>query len=163
LCMCVISERKRRQCEKVSGCRMRGEELLCYCAEVRGLPCCLAMPCLNASPPSTIDLPQKTCSSHPPAKPEWAAAAPWDEHSPVATSHSRVLTLLLERGAIRHTRQWKSRIPLTDGVAVVFNLPMGYFRLVETHALAQPCRQPAAPSLAELTCLHHDHTRTCRW
>jgi hypothetical protein len=51
--VCVISEQKKRQCEKVSGRRGRGEELLCYCAAVRGLPCCLAMPCLNASPPST--------------------------------------------------------------------------------------------------------------
>jgi hypothetical protein len=143
------------ECEAKSCCAV----LLCCSAWSALLPCDALLECFPS-----IDLPRETCSSHPPAKPEWAAAAPWDEHSPVATSHRRVLTLLLERGAIRHTRQWKSRIPLTDGVAVVFDLPMGYFRLVETHALAQPCRQPAAPSLAELTCLHHnDDTRTCRW
>jgi hypothetical protein len=111
--VCVIKRMEEEECEEVSGRReSASEELLCY------LRCLASKVPLHR--PTT-----KTYSSYPPAKPEWADAVPLDEHSPVATSLSRVLTLLLVGAAIRHTRQWKSRISLTDGVAVVSTCPWG--------------------------------------
>jgi hypothetical protein len=120
--VCVIEQvEEEEECEEVSGRRgrVRSEELLCY---QEYLPCCVvcsaALRCLASKVPLRRPT-TSTYSSHPPAKPEWADAVPLDEHSPVATSHSRVLTLLLVGVAIRHTRQWKCCISLTDGVAVV--------------------------------------------
>jgi hypothetical protein len=57
---CVIEQvEEEEECEEVSGRRgrVRSEELLCYQeylpTVLRGLLCCLEMPCFQGSPPST--------------------------------------------------------------------------------------------------------------